>query len=135
MKKYMPYILAVILSASTCIAEEQDAMKDSFLKQRAMIDQKIREYQTEQMRLMDEWGKVLKHESYESTWDPLLSRRSRDVQSRRNRTDDKIDSIKSKIEEHKQEINNLKLKREELNLKVIEKYGTIPDWWKEEKPK
>ena len=32
----------------------------------------------------------------------------------------------------KQQIDDLRLKRDELNAKVLEKYGTVPDWWKED---
>jgi hypothetical protein len=120
------FLLLIILMTTIIVkaAEEPDPLKESYLNQRELIDKHIFQIEKEQLQLLDEWQKLI------NSFAPAFQSKAEI-----NRNFDKQDNIKRRMDENKKEINELKLKREELNTKVIEKYGTVPEWWKEDKSK
>ncbi|MEN6620032.1 MAG: hypothetical protein ABFD50_00565 [Smithella sp.] len=48
-----------------------------------------------------------------------------------NRSDISLDEIKIELELNRRRIKEIEDKKQELKIKILEKKGALPDWWKE----
>ena len=126
--------LLVPMLYSLCYAQTDDKQK-AFMEQKALIEQSIADHNSEAEKSQRELNRVepyLKKDD-ELAYQMFILNPTGSAHRKYTENLDKNESerrrLKDNIAKHESAIKELKMKRGDLKLKVIETYGKLPEWW------